>query len=149
MVDETGKNSVEEPEVTVPEIISEEVNEAGTIRISENVIAAVVRKYTLEVDGVIGFAAGGFGGALADMIHKRRYESSVMVNLEGDAVNIAVTLVLQFGVRIPDVAANVQDVVRSQVKELTGKNVTKVDVIVQDLQEEAAPEPDITETINE
>ena len=41
------------PEVYQGELIMGEENEAGTIRISENVIAAVVRKYTLEVEGVI------------------------------------------------------------------------------------------------
>jgi len=127
------------PDVYQGELIMGEENEAGTIRISENVIAAVVRKYTLEVQGVIGFAGAGFVGGLTDMITRRNYEHSVTVDLDGDAVNISVTLVLEFGVRIPDVAQIVQETIRTRVEELTGKQVTKVEVIVQDLQELPLP----------
>ena len=115
-------------------LLPEEEGEYGAVRISENVIAAVVRKYTLEVKGVVRFATGSIVGGLAEMIGRRSAESSVVVDLDGDAVNIAVTLVLEFGVPIPEVAALVQDVIRSRVEELTGKHVTKVDVIVQDLE---------------
>jgi len=127
------------PEAYQGELLMGEENEAGVIRISENVIAAVVRKYTLEVEGVICFAGAGFVGGLTDMITRRNYEHSVTVDLDGDAVNISVTLVLEFGVRIPDVAEAVQETVRSQVEDLTGKKVTRVEVIVQDLQEVPLP----------
>jgi len=127
------------PEVYQGELLMGEENEAGTIRISENVIAAVVRKYTLEVEGVICFAGAGFVGGLTDMITRRNYEHSVAVDLDGEAVNISVTLVLEFGVRIPDVAVAVQEIVRTRVEDLTGKQVTKVEVIVQDLQEVPLP----------
>ncbi len=127
-------------------MLTEEDNDSGAIRISENVIAAVVRKYTLEVKGVIRFASGSIVGGLAEMIGRKNYEGSVSVELEGDAVNIAVTLVLEFGVRIPEVATLVQDIIQTRVEELTGKHVTKVDVIVQDLEElPAENEPEAEE----
>jgi len=113
----------------------EEEDEGGTIRISENVIAAVVRKYTLEVQGVVRFATGSIVGGLAEMIGRKSAEGSVVVDLEGDSVDITVTLILEFGVKIPEVAALVQDVIRSRVEELTGKHVNRVNVIVQDLEE--------------
>jgi uncharacterized alkaline shock family protein YloU len=95
----------------------DEETEGGTIKISENVIAAVVRKYTLEVDGVVRFA------------------SSMVIDLDEDTVNISVTLVFRFGVRIPDVAQAVQEVVRLRVEELTGKHVSRVNVLVHDLED--------------
>ena len=129
-----------------PGVLAEEENDSGAIRISENVIAAVVRKYTLEVNGVIRFASGSIVGGLAEMIGRKNYEGSVSVELEGDAVNIAVTLVLEFGVCIPEVATLVQDIIQTRVEELTGKHVTKVDVIVQDLEElPEANEPEVEE----
>jgi uncharacterized alkaline shock family protein YloU len=130
--------------MTPPVPTLSEENDGGVIRISENVIAAVVRRYTLEVAGVVRFASGSIVGGLAEMIGRRNYESSVVVDIDGDSVNIAVTLILEFGVKIPEVAALVQDVIRSQVEELTGKQVNKVDVIVQDL-EEVAEEPEAAE----
>jgi len=125
---------------TTPELLLEEENEGGCIKISESVIAAVVRKYTLEVDGVIRFAPQGIGGALAGMVGKRNYESNMVVEMDDASARISVTLVMEFGVRIPDVAQMVQDVIRNKVEELTGKHVSRVNVIVQEL-EEASPEP--------
>lgn len=119
--------------------LDENGDEENTIRISENVIAAIVRRYVLEVSGVVRFANPSIVGGLAEMIGRRTNEGSVVVDLEGDAVNIAVNLVMAFGVRIPEVAALVQDVVRTRIEELTGKHVARVNVTVQDL--EALPEP--------
>lgn len=124
-------------------MVAGDETEAGSIKISESVIAAVVRKYTLEVDGVLRFASASLVGGLAEMIGRRSSESSVVVDLEGEAVNITVTLVLRFGVKVPEVGELVQDVIRSRVEELTGKTVGKIDVIVHDLEdgpkEPAAP----------
>jgi len=119
--------------VSASDLVSEDGPDGGTIQISERVIAAVVRRFTLEVDGVVGFANAGLVGGLAGMIHKRNFESSLVVDLEEDFVNISVTLVLRFGVRIPDVAQMVQDVIRNRVGDLTGKQVMRVNVLVQDL----------------
>jgi uncharacterized alkaline shock family protein YloU len=118
-----------------PEPLVAEENEDGTIRISENVISAVVRKYTLQVDGVVRFASTSLVGGLAEMIGRRTQDSSIAVQLDGNAVNITVTLVMRFGVNVPDVATAVQDVIRKRVEDLTGKHVTCVDVVVQDLED--------------
>jgi len=131
----SDEKQVRPPVAPEPELIHSEETDDGTIRISENVIASVVRKYTLEVDGVARFASTSLVGGLAEMIGRRNQEGSVTVRLDGEAVNIAVTLVLKFGVKVPEVASLVQEVIRSRVEELTGKHVTSVDVIIQDLED--------------
>lgn len=114
--------------------------DAGVIQISERVFAALARRFTLEVDGVIGFANSGLVGGIAGMIHKRNFENSLVVDLEEDFVNISVTLILRFGVCIPEVAQMVQDVLRNRIGEMTGKNVMRVNVFVQDLQDDSVDE---------
>lgn len=140
---------VQTPPVEVgTDLLMEEENEDGCIKISENVIAAVVRKYTLEVDGVLRLAPQSIGGTLAGMV-KRNYDRNMVVEMDDDSARISVTLVMRFGVRIPEVAQMVQDVIRSRVEELTGKHVSRVNVIVQDLEEvppEPAPEAETAET---
>ena len=123
--------------------------EGGSIQISENVIAAVVRKYTLEVAGVVRFATGSVVGGLAEMIGRRSHESSVVVDIEGEVVNITVTLVLEFGVKVPEVAELVQNVIRTRVSELTGKHVNRVNVIVRDLEDKEAAEQRAAEASEE
>jgi uncharacterized alkaline shock family protein YloU len=124
-------------------MISEDENDTGSIRISENVVAAIVHKYVLEVDGVVRFASGSLVGNIGEFFGRPDPEKKLLVDLEDECVNISVTLVLEFGVHIPTVATVVQDVVREKVEELTGKQVTRVNVTVQDLEEPppAAPAP--------
>ncbi|OGV71717.1 MAG: hypothetical protein A3K19_12335 [Lentisphaerae bacterium RIFOXYB12_FULL_65_16] len=121
--------------VRAPRLYGDDDSEFGSIRISENVIAAIVRKYVLEVEGVVRFAVGGAISGLAEMVGKHTTENCIAVELDADTVRISVHLVLRFGSHIPDIANSVQEVVRSRVEEATGKRVTRVDVLVQDIEE--------------
>ncbi len=126
---------VRPPVDAVAEAVVEAGDETGAIRISENVISAVVRKYTLQVPGVVRFASNTIVSGLAEMIGRKSSESNVVVDLEADVVNLSVSLVLEFGVKVPEVAGMVQDVIRSKVEDLTGKQVGRVNVVVQDLED--------------
>jgi uncharacterized alkaline shock family protein YloU len=125
----------EASESEMPEMLSSEDEDGtGTIRISENVIEAIVRKYTLEVDGVLRFASGNFVDILRS---SRRGDRHVVVSLEDEEnVEVAVTIVVRFGVPIREVAEMVQNIIRSKIEELAGKQVSKVDVIVSDVEEQ-------------
>ncbi len=124
------------PQPPAFDVVPEDSGEStGAVRISEDVIASVVRKYTLEVEGVVRFASNTIVSGLAEMIGRKSHDSNVVVQLEDDAVNIQLTLVLQFGVKIPEVATLIQDVIKNRVEEQTGKQVNRVDVIVQGLEE--------------
>jgi len=116
-------------------MISEDENDTGAIRISENVVAAIVHKYVLEVEGVVRFASGSLVGNIGEFFGRPDPEKKLQVDLEDECVNISVSLVLEFGVHIPSVAGEVQDVVRAKVEELTGKQVMRVNVTVQDLED--------------
>ncbi len=118
------------------DLLAENGDWTGNIKISDSVIATIVRKYALEVPGVVRFASGSLVSGLTEMLSKKVPESSpVRVELEGDAVIIVVRLVLEFGVQIRDVATMVQDVIKDRVEKLSGNHVARVDVIVQDLEE--------------
>ena len=126
------------------EVFTEREDEGGSIRISESVIASVVRKYTLEVPGVIAFTGDALVDGLTDMLRRRRHLGAIALSgMHGECVDIAVTLAMEFGVIIPDVAGQVQQAIRSGVEDLTGKRVGKVDVIVEELRERP-PEPEPT-----
>lgn len=127
-------------------MISDDENDTGSIRISENVVAAIVHKYVLEVDGVVRFASGSLVGNIGEFFGRPDPEKNLLVDLEDECVNIGVSIVLEFGVHIPTVATHVQDVVRVKVEELTGKQVTRVNVTVQDLDEPHGESDDETAT---
>ena len=71
-------------------------------------------------------------------------------------VTIDINVIMNYGVRIPEVAWNVQDAVKKQVELMTGLSVTKVNVRVVGIEipaDETAPEiaenADGTEDSNE
>lgn len=128
------------PNLLMADITDDKGGNGGAIKIADSVIAAVVRKYVLEVPGVVRFATTSPLSGLAEMLGRRTSEGSIVVNIENESLlNIAVTLVLEFGVRIPEVAGLVQNVITTKVEEITGKHVAAVNVIVQDMVEEVAP----------
>ena len=105
----------------------------GTIQISENVIAAVVRRYSLSVPGVARLAGQSIVGGLADMFGKRINDKSIVVELADERVNLTVHSISKFGEHVPPVATHVPDVCRKYVVELTGQHVGCIDVVVTNL----------------
>lgn len=121
------------PAGTPPLMAEPEEVEGGTIRVSDAVIGAIVRKYTLDVPGVVRFASVSLVGGLAEMIGRKTADSNIVIDMENGSVAISVNLVLAFGSRVPEVAAAVQEVIRGKVEEFTDKKVSRVNVTVQDL----------------
>ena len=81
----------------VVDVFIEQEDEGGSIRISEDVIVSVVRRYTLAVPGVAGFASDTFVDGLADMFRRRSHGGAIAVSdMHGETVSIGVTLVLEF-----------------------------------------------------
>ncbi|HTQ30940.1 MAG TPA: Asp23/Gls24 family envelope stress response protein [Opitutaceae bacterium] len=116
----------------------------GQIQINHNVIASIVRLAALQVKGVAG-VGGGLVDGLSDIFSKR--ESShrgVKVSEDGpDAYGIELRLVVAYGSDIGKTACEVQVAVRKQVMAMTGKNVSRVDVIIEGVRlpsEMGAPE---------
>ncbi len=120
-------------EVVDADILMEETDSTGTIRISEDVIISVIKHYTLEIDGVVRFATGGIASGIADIFKKTPSNNAVQLEMEGDYVNVAVSLILKFGVSVPEVASLVKEVITTKVEEITGKSVSRVDVTIRDL----------------
>ena len=112
-----------------------ENNTYGEIQIAPDVIVAVVRKYALEVPGVVRLAGQSFVGGLADMFGRGSQHSSIQVDWDGDRVNFSVTVVIRFGEHVPTVASQIQNVCRKYVEEITGKQVGKVNIVVHGLEE--------------
>ena len=124
---------------TVPlnsgDIAVDEGNGNGSIQISNTVIATIVKKYTLEVEGVTRFAPQGIVGDIAGMLSKRNYDRNIEIELgEGEAI-ITLTLVMTFGVNIVEVAQKIQNLLIDKVQSMTGITVKKVNVIVKELEE--------------
>ena len=109
--------------------------EAGCATISKSVIAMIVRKYTLEVEGVSRFAPQRLVEGLADMLSKRNYERSIQIEFAGNEVVISLTVIANFGFPLLGVIKNIQSIIKEKVEEVVEIKVSKVNVFIKDLEE--------------
>ncbi len=110
----------------------EDGTELGSVQIHNNVIATIARLAALKVPGVLEMS-GTFVDGLAGMIGKKGADRGIHVEIDENSVVLSLDVVLEFGVRIPRVAWQVQNEVRQAVEQMTGKNVKAVNVVVQSL----------------
>jgi len=110
----------------------EDGTELGSVQIHNNVISTIARLAALKVPGVAEMT-GTFVEGLAGMIGKKAIDRGIHVEEIDNAFILELHLILEFGVRIPQVAWQVQNEVRQAVEQMTGKNVKSVNVIIQSL----------------
>ena len=109
-------------------------SELGVIKIHDNVLAALISRAVLGVEGVSRLAGSALVDGLAGMVgsHSRAIEIS---KGEDDKMVISIKLILRFGTVIPDVALAVQRAVIEQVEQAAGITITGVNIIVQQLED--------------
>lgn len=107
----------------------EPIISSGSINISEEVIAVVAGVAASEVSGVSGMCTS-FTGGLTDLFGKKNYSKGVKVELTDGKVKVSVSLTLEYGCKIPDVAWEVQEKIKREIENMTGMEVTAVDVYV-------------------
>ncbi|MBL3591886.1 MAG: Asp23/Gls24 family envelope stress response protein [Synergistaceae bacterium] len=127
---------------------SDEGATLGEVRIAEDVIAHLATKALQSVEGVQP-ASAGFSAKLG---LGRKPSGGVRINMsEGTPPEIGVDAFIntRYGQRIPDVAWDVQEIVKNQLEAFTGYRVKAVNVFVQGIffGEAKAPEAE-TEVIS-
>ena len=119
-------------------VTSLENSDMGEVKIHENVVASLVRQAALEQEGVSRLAGSALVDDIATLVGSRRMQSRAVSVILGDEgkVEIEVKLILKFGFHIPETAEQVQTAVVELVENTTGMSVTKVDVLVQEIEDE-------------
>jgi len=106
------------------------VNELGQIKIAPEVISLIASLAVSEVPGVSDLS-GGFTGDMLEKVGVKSPAKGIKVQLGENEVLIDTSIVVEYGVSIPDVAKEVQRKVKVSVETMTGINVTQVNVHVQ------------------
>lgn len=118
--------------------------ELGSVQIHNNVIAAISRLAAVKVPGVADMSSG-IVDDIAGMIRKKSNDRGIRVTFEDSGVVIELHVILEYGVRIPNVAWQLQTEVRQAVEQMTGKHVKSVQVVVQGVKMPAEDKADTKE----
>lgn len=129
MSEKTKKEVVEKKKIV--EDIDNNVEIDTNLNISEDVIGIIAGLAASEVEGIAGMTLGFVDGINQILGGNKKYSKGVKIELEGKRVTIDLYVNVKYGVRIPDIAWAAQNAVKSAVENMTGLDVTAVNINVQ------------------
>ena len=102
----------------------------GMIHISEEAVATIVRMAADRVEG-IAHAPLSMASGFTEKLGKKNPAKGVKVELSEQEVRIALYIYVDYGVKIPKLAMELQKEVRQAVQLMTGLSVKEVNIFVQ------------------
>ena len=102
----------------------------NTLKIANEAIATYAGIAVNEISGVYGMA-GTFSGITEVISGKKNYSRGIKVDVDEKDVKIDVNIIVEYGVRIPEIAFEIQTKVKKTVETMTGLKVREVNVNVQ------------------
>ena len=107
------------------------------IRIANEVVAVIAGVAVSELPGVPEMARGFAGGITEVLSGKKNLSKGIKVEVGEKETKIDVNIIVEYGVRIPDVAFEIQNRVKKSVETMTGLKVLEVNVHVQGVNTDA------------
>jgi len=104
--------------------------DTGVVRISDDVVGTIAGIAATEVEGVAGMS-GGIVGGITEMLGRKSLAKGVKVEVGEREAALDMFVVVDYGVRIPEVAQRVQESVKRAVESMTGLTVVEINVHIQ------------------
>lgn len=111
---------------------SENFKDNGTVNISDEVVAVMASLAATGVSGVAGMS-GGVAGGIVELLGKKSLSKGVRIVKEADSVLLELSVIVEYGAKIPDVAWEIQDKVKTEIETMTGVAVSGVNVSVESI----------------
>ncbi len=126
-MDETTNNIIEEVNVTP----SAEGEIDGNVKISVEVLATIAGIAAEEIKGVAEMYSS-FAGGIAEMLGaKKNPAKGVKVEIQDETVTVDLYIIVDYGVKIPDISWEIQENVKNNIETMTGMSVEKVNIHVE------------------
>lgn len=125
-----NENNNNEITITPNEMVVNEENN-NKIKIADEVVAVIAGKAVSEIPGVFDMS-GGFAGGISEVLSgKKSLSKGIKVLITEKEAKIDVNIIVEYGVRIPEIAFEIQTKVKKAVETMTGLKVSEVNVHVQ------------------
>lgn len=108
----------------------------GRVEVFPSAVAAIAGHAALGCYGIAGMSARGLRDGFAELLHRESVDRGVEVSESDGGLVIDVYVVIQYGIRITEVAHNLQEAVKFAVERSVGVPVLEVNVNVQGVREE-------------
>ena len=111
--------------------MAEQVKEnVGAIKIANEVVTIIAGLAATEVQGVAGMS-GGIAGDIVEILKGKNLSKGVKVEVGEKETAIDLFIIVEYGVRIPDIAWEIQNKVKKAVESMTGLAVVEVNIHIQ------------------
>lgn len=99
----------------------------GEVKIADEVVAIIAGLASTEVEGVSSMA-GNITNELVSRLGMKNLSKGIRVDVTDGIVRVDVALNIAYGYAIPDVSAKVQEKVKTAIENMTGLEVSCVNV---------------------
>ena len=108
------------------EITQKDLDNYGKVIFADEVVATIAGLAAVEVQGVASMSSG-----IVEKFGKKSPSRGVKVEVGEKETAIDLYVIVEYGVRIPEVAWNIQENVKKAVETMTGLNVVEVNIYIQ------------------
>ena len=99
----------------------------GEVKIASDVVAVIAALAATETEGVYAMA-GNVTNELISKLGMKKLSKGVKVTMDNGTVRVDMMVVVRYGYSIPDLSEHVQEKVKQQIENMTGLNVSTVNV---------------------
>lgn len=107
--------------------VLQENDDLGTVKIADDVVAVIAGLAATEVKGVEAMA-GNISNELMSKMGVKRLSKGVKVEVLDKRVKADLNLIVEYGYNIPAISQKVQEKVKSTIENMTGLEVTDVNI---------------------
>ena len=105
----------------------QEDDNIGTVQIADDVVAMIASLATTEVEGVSSMS-GTISNELMSKVGVKNLTKGVKVDVVGSDVKVELSIMMDYGYNIPATSQKVQERVKNAIENMTGLNVTDVNL---------------------
>ncbi|ELI5487354.1 Asp23/Gls24 family envelope stress response protein [Staphylococcus pseudintermedius] len=107
-------------------------NDYGSIDISNEVIASIVGGKAVECYGIVGMASRQqVRDGIAEILGNENYAKGIVVREDNGVLDVDMHIIVSYGVKISEVAQNVQSTVKYTLENTLKLKVNSVNIFVQ------------------
>jgi uncharacterized alkaline shock family protein YloU len=102
----------------------------GEVQIASEVVSTIAGLAATEAEGIADMS-GGITSGVVQLLGRKDLSKGVKVTVGEKETTIDIFVVTKYGVRIPEIALDIQKKVKEAVENMTGLKVTAVNIHVQ------------------
>lgn len=104
----------------------------GKVNIADDVIGVIGSIAASEIVGIKALS-GTFSEEVMEIIGKKSFNKGIRVEMVDEKVTIDLSVVVDYGTKIHEIAKKVQENVKVAIESMTGLEVIAVNVLVEDI----------------